>query len=369
MTGKKPIVSLVVGARPNFVKAAPILQEIKRQEVALVDLIHTGQHYDYSMSKSFFDLFSLPEPHRNLGIGSGGHGEQTGKILIEFEKLVIEERPDMVLVLGDVNSTLAAALVAAKLNLPVAHIEAGLRSFDRRMPEEINRILTDHVSDFLFVTEKSGVVNLQNEGIASEKIHLVGNVMIDALRGIEEKIDASGILGSLGVKPFEYSTVTLHRPSNVDNPDALRRCLSVLKVAARNGAVVFPVHPRTAKSICSGGMKAEFDRIKGLLMTSPLRYEDFMCLIKSSSFIMTDSGGIQSEASYLKTPCITLRESTEHQITLSEGTNRLTGFDQDAIKKAIEDALVFDRKSFPLPSLLDGKASTRIVSVISQYLS
>jgi len=369
MTGSTmPFISLVVGARPNFIKAAPLIHRMKNEGKIYFQLIHTGQHYDYAMSKSFFDLFSIPEPEVNLEIGSGFHGEQTGRILLEYEKLIIKKRPDLVIVLGDVNSTLAAALASAKLHIPVAHIEAGLRSFDKTMPEEVNRVLTDHLSDLLFVTEDSAIANLSNEGVPAEGVHLTGNVMIDALKSIESSVDSSPILLSLGLGQHDYSVATLHRPSNVDSVDALHQCLALLKMAAEHGTVVFPMHPRTRQSIRNKGMDTEFRKLDNLMIIEPQGYADFMHLVKNSRFIMTDSGGIQSEASYLRTPCITLRESTEHLLTISEGTNVLTGFNIDAVGKAIDEALVFDRDDYTIPPLLDGKAAERIVRILNDYL-
>lgn len=365
---KKPLLFLIVGARPNFVKAAPILSMIKRTLDLEIKLIHSGQHYDYVMSKSFFDLFQIPEPDYNLEIGSASHGEQTGRMLIEFEKLFLNSIPDLVMVMGDVNSTIAAALAAVKMNIPVAHVEAGLRSFDRAMPEEINRVLTDHISSIHFATEPAAVGNLKSEGISGSNVHLVGNVMIDALISISDKVKNSNILCYLGLEAGVYSVVTLHRPSNVDSLDGLQNCHSILTLAATAGPVVFPMHPRTLKSIERYNLRDSFGRIPGLRIINPLGYADFMHLVEESRFIMTDSGGIQSEASFLKVPCITLRETTEHLITITDGTNVLSGVELRMVERAIEKALLFDKAAYSIPGQLDGRASQRIATVLEGIL-
>jgi len=360
---------IVVGARPNFVKAAPILASLKTSSNIKFKLIHSGQHYDYSMSKSFFDLFGIPEPDFNLEIGSATHGEQTGKMLIDFEKLFYQESPDLIMVLGDVNSTIAAALAAVKMHIPVAHIEAGLRSFDKSMPEEINRILTDHISSLHFVTEDSAIDNLENEGISSSSIFLVGNVMIDALVSVLSDISLSNICNDLNIADKVFSVITLHRPVNVDTKEGLLKSIEVLKLATNFGLVVFPMHPRTMKSIKAFKLQQLFDDIPRLTIITPLSYIDFMALVNAATFILTDSGGIQSEATFLKVPCITLRNSTEHLITLNQGTNVLTGFDLFAVETAIQNSFTFNREEFCVPDLLDGKASCRIVSVIEDFLA
>ncbi len=363
----KPLLYVVVGARPNFVKAAPILSLLEKESDMQFKLIHSGQHYDYAMSKSFFDLFQIPEPDYNLGIGSSSHGEQTGRMIVEFEKLFIMNPPDMVIVLGDVNSTIAAAMAAVKMQIPVAHVEAGLRSFDKTMPEEINRILTDHISLIHFVTEDSAVKNLKNEGITGSNIYLTGNVMIDALLSIANDVKASSILEELNTEAGTYSVVTLHRPSNVDSLEGLKTCIEFLRLAAASGEVIFPMHPRTLNSIDQHKILKSFREIPGLRIINPLGYADFMHLVGESMFIMTDSGGIQSEASFLKVPCITLRDSTEHLITVEKGTNILSGLTFDAVSKAVIKSLAFDKVAYSIPKQLDGRASERIVKVLKEF--
>ena len=367
--GRKHIIHLVVGARPNFIKAAPLLSEFAESLPEVnVKLVHTGQHYDYNMSQVFFRQLRLPEPNFYLGIGSGLHGEQTGKLLEALEQLFLQDKPDLVLVLGDVNSTLAAALAAVKIHIPVAHVEAGLRSNNMHMPEEINRILTDHISDILFVTEEAGIHNLLREGIPEEKVHLVGNVMIDALANLMPVVRSSDVLERLNLLPGEYAVATLHRPATVDNQEGLTHIKDVLAGVVRERKVVFPVHPRTAESILKFKMQNSLDSLDGLMMTEPYGYIDFMKLVSESSFVMTDSGGIQSEASYMGVPCITLRESTEHQITLSSGTNTLVGKDVTRIKHAIHEASNFNRSSYTAPGYLDGNASERIGKILGKIM-
>ena len=363
------LVHLIVGARPNFVKAAPLMRSLNsRLRNSTLELVHTGQHYDYEMSRVFFEQFRIPEPEFHLGVGSAPHGARAGRILEELERLFMSRRPEMVIVLGDVNSTLAAALAAVKLRIPVAHVEAGLRSFDMAMPEEVNRILTDRISDMLFVTERAGVENLLGEGMPDERIYLVGNVMIDLLRSMADDVSRSTVLSELGLSPGTYSVLTLHRPQNVDGPEGLRRAADIIgRISGRLG-MVFPVHPRTAASIERNGMENIFSSIKGLHRTGPMGYGDFMKLVGNSRFVMTDSGGIQSEAAYLGVPCITLRETTEHLITLEAGINSLTGMDPDRVERAVEDALSFDPSDYTVPGLLDGRASERIADIVADKI-
>ncbi len=363
--GNEYKIHIVIGARPNFVKVSPLLIELSKScsEIS-VKLIHTGQHYDYSMSKIFFDQFSIPEPDYHLEIGSGTHGYQTARVLEKLEKLFIQDQPDMIVVLGDVNSTLAAALAAVKLHIPIAHIESGLRSFDMRMPEEVNRILTDHISDYLFVTEPAGCDNLLKEGIAEEKIHMVGNIMIDALVSVMPQINKSDVMTNLNLSPGKYAIVTLHRPVNVDSYDKLKKVQEIIKIASHTKVVVFPIHPRTRASLLKHCLMDDFLAISNLRIIEPLGYIDFMKIVNESTYIMTDSGGIQSETSYLGVPCITLREATEHLITLAEGTNKLTGLDVDKVAAAIINAEKFKLKEYSIPKMLDGKTSERIVNVI-----
>ena len=356
----------VAGARPNFMKIAPLMREFaKRPSRFEPILVHTGQHYDKAMSDSFFRDLGIPEPDVNLGVGSGSHGEQTARVLIKIEQLLIERKPDVVVVVGDVNSTLAAALAAVKLQIPVAHIEAGLRSWDREMPEEINRVLTDSISHWLFTTEAAAEANLLHEGVPAEKIHFVGNVMIDTLLAHRERALALDTLERLGLSPQGYAVLTLHRPSNVDSPDQLRRLFEVLGRLNAELPVVFPVHPRTAKAIEKniGGGKPD------LKMTAPLGYLDFLRLLADAQMVLTDSGGIQEETTALGVACLTLRDSTERPVTVSEGTNTIVGTDPAAIEKAIEKLRQSPSpKKGRIPALWDGNAATRIVDILERDL-
>ncbi len=353
----------VVGARPNFMKIAPVHRAFLQHKGAADHFIcHTGQHYDERMSKIFFTDLKMPEPDFYLGAGSGSHAEQTARIMIEFEKIVLAEKPDLVIVAGDVNSTIACSLVAVKLGIKVAHIEAGLRSFDRTMPEEINRILTDSISDYLFVTEESGLTNLENEGVSKEKIFFTGNVMIDSLVHFLPEADRSGILEQFKLTKDKYCLVTLHRPSNVDSPEFLVKLLEVLNTIAEKVKVVFPVHPRTMKNIEAAGLKGSLSH--NLLLTEPAGYLDFLALIKNAGLIVTDSGGIQEESTYLGIQCITVRENTERPITVKLGTNQLIGTDLQKVKEAALEIISGKKKKGTIPPLWDGHAAERIVDLI-----
>lgn len=356
----------IVGARPNFMKVAPIHRQMMESAAFDPFLIHTGQHYDEKMSQTFFVDLDLPAPDLYLGVGSGSHAEQTAAVMIGLEKILLDRKPDWVLVVGDVNSTLAAALVASKLHIPVAHVEAGLRSFDRSMPEEINRLLTDSISDLLFVTEQSGVDNLRAEGVPSEKIHFVGNVMIDSLACHLVKASASAILEELDVQPQDYVLMTLHRPSNVDDGETFSRILDVMEIIQNDFPIVFPIHPRTRKMIGQFGLERQIERMKRLILIEPLGYLPFLRLMSEAKLVLTDSGGIQEETTYLGIPCLTLRENTERPITLQLGTNRLVGVDHDAILSGARDALNGKQHPHKIPPLWDGKAAQRIVSIIEK---
>ena len=355
----------VAGARPNFMKIAPLMKELLRRADRFEPiLVHTGQHYDQAMSESFFRDLAIPEPDVNLGVGSGTHGEQTAQVLVAIEKILLERRPDVVLVVGDVNSTIAATLAAVKLHIPVAHVEAGLRSWDRAMPEEVNRVLTDAVSDWLFTTEPSAEANLLREGVPSERIHFVGNVMIDTLLAHREHALALDTLDRLGLEPRRYAVLTLHRPSNVDSADQLRRLFGVLSRLGDRLPVVFPVHPRTRNAI-ETNLKGE--RIN-LRMTEPLGYLEFLRLLMDAQMVLTDSGGIQEETTALGVPCLTLRDSTERPVTVSEGTNTIVGTDPGAIEIAIEKQLARPPAQSRLPALWDGRAAVRIVEILERDL-
>jgi UDP-N-acetylglucosamine 2-epimerase (non-hydrolysing) len=354
----------IVGARPNFMKIAPIIDEMKKHEQIEATLVHTGQHYDEKMSKLFFDDLGLPVPDVYLGVGSGGHGEQTGKVMIEFEKIVQANKPDIVVVVGDVNSTIACGLVAVKLGIKLAHVEAGLRSYDRGMPEEINRVLTDQISDYLFLTERSAFLNLEREGIAPEKIHFVGNVMIDSLLKHRERAEQSNILRELKVESGKFGLITLHRPSNVDVKENLERIFYALFQVQRELPLVFPVHPRTRKQIKQFGLEEYVAQASNLIWTDPLGYLDFLKLIAHARLVITDSGGIQEETTVLGVPCITVRENTERPVTVSEGTNLVIGMSPQRIIEESYRILEGAGKKGGVPELWDGKAAERIVKIL-----
>lgn len=354
----------VAGARPNFMKIAPLLKELHAREGFEPFLVHTGQHYDAAMSESFFRDLGIPEPDLNLEVGSGTHGAQTAQVLERMEQVLSERRPDAVLVVGDVNSTLAATLAAVKLGIPVGHVEAGLRSFDRDMPEEINRILTDVISEWLFVTEPSGVENLRREGVAPEKIHLVGNVMIDTLKAHLDRARELDTLERLGLRAGGYAVLTLHRPSNVDEADSLRRLFAVLEEIHERIPVVFPVHPRTRGSIARL-LDGEPPRLH---LIDPLGYLDFLRLMADARLVLTDSGGIQEETTVLGVPCLTMRENTERPVTVTEGTNTIVGTDPATIRAEAHKILAGDARPGRVPEGWDGRAAARIVDVLAASL-
>lgn len=350
----------VVGARPNFMKIAPLLWEIQRRSGIRATLVHTGQHYDERMSKLFFEQLRIPRPDIDLQVGSGSHAAQTAEVMKRFEPVVLERKPDAVVVVGDVNSTIACALTAVKLGVPVAHVEAGLRSFDRTMPEEINRLLTDAISQWLFVTERSGIENLRREGIPEERIHFVGNVMIDTLLACRERCEESAILAEMGFRKRGYGVLTLHRPANVDDPTVLGRLLSAIERLQRELPIVFPVHPRTRKTL-----PLAVERMPGLRLTEPLGYLDFMCLMSHARLVLTDSGGIQEETTVLGIPCLTLRNNTERPATVEQGTNVLVGLDPERIIAVGLQALANGTGRKRVPDLWDGQAAARIVDVLT----
>jgi UDP-N-acetylglucosamine 2-epimerase (non-hydrolysing) len=386
---------LVAGARPNFMKIAPLIREIERYNdnrrvtrlKIIPILVHTGQHYDKGLSDVFFEELNIPKPDINLGVGSGNHGEQTGRIMIAFEQVVMKEKPDIVIVVGDVNSTVACALVAAKLHVPVAHVEAGLRSFDRTMPEEINRLLTDQISSFLFTPSRDANKNLLKEGISKDKIYFVGNIMIDSLKLFSHctsnsKIFSklSRILAQYGGEKNQYVLLTLHRPSIVDHKDILRKVLNCLCEISNKIPILFPVHPRTKKQINKFGLKSKItwlnDDFKLLNRQCnnnfyglpPLGYLDFMALMKKAKVIFTDSGGIQEESTVMGVPCVTLRENTERPITLKDGANILAGSDPDKIKGAFIHAISLKQTKRKIPEFWDGKTAERIVNILANRL-
>jgi len=389
---------IVVGARPNFMKAAPLLSAIRDHNKGVGPperiecvLVHTGQHYDESMSGSFFSDLSLPQPDIQLGVGSGSHAVQTAEIMRRFEGILIEQRPHIVVVVGDVNSTVACALVTSKISFDetgrrplLAHVEAGLRSYDPSMPEEINRLVTDHLSDLLFVTEKSGVENLSKEGIRSEKVLFAGNTMIDSLLASNEKADRSTVLDRLGLRRnsngtsatgTRYALLTLHRPSNVDNRDTFLSILEGLEEISSSWPILFSAHPRTQKRIQEFGLQRFFhfesdtqleNRVlntAGIHLLEPQGYLDFLCLMKHASLVVTDSGGIQEETTCLGVPCVTVRENTERPVTITRGTNLIAGTQAENIRKALH-AQINRRRDPVVPEKWDGQAAKRIIAAI-----
>jgi len=363
-------------------KLAPIIRELKKHRLKFTHkIVHTGQHYDYNLSKIFFKDLELPSPDIYLGAGSASHAVQTGIIMHEFEKVVLKEKPDMVLVFGDVNSTLACAIVCAKAHhgistLPLAHVESGLRSFDRTMPEEINRVVTDSLSKFLFVTEKTGVDNLLREGVQKKKIFLVGDTMIDSLVHYKNKFESSDVLKKLNLIKQKYILTTIHRPVNVDEKANLAKIISIFKTVSMesktfddNVKIVFPVHPRTLNMIAEFGMQKSFNSTKNLIITKPLGYSDFIKLLMYCKLVVTDSGGIQEEATFLNVPCLTLRDSFERPETITLGTNTLCGLNEKLIRSKVNVIFSGKYKKGKIPKLMDGKASERIVKVLVNSLS
>lgn len=362
-------IASIVGARPNFVKIAPLIGEMRKIPRIVPALVHTGQHYDDAMSDQFFRDLLLESPLVNLGVGSGSHAGQTAEVMRRLEPFLIAWRPDLVLVVGDVNSTLAAALTAVKLGIPVAHVEAGLRSFDRRMPEEINRLLTDTIADQLFVTEKSGQENLLREGIAPEKIHFVGNVMIDALEMCRPRWTRSAIVDALGLSQ-PYAVVTLHRPSNVDDPATLSGYLSAFEEVSTHLPVVFPIHPRVRSRISASGRSAGVEKTgptgAGMVYLDPLGYLDFIALLSQARLVLTDSGGVQEETTALGVPCLTLRGTTERPVTVTHGTNRVIGAGPARVVDEARRAMERPLRTRGRPPLWDGRTASRIVSVLAE---
>lgn len=397
----------VVGARPNFMKAAPIIAAVKAHNERATNarpssasaepqfvfqnvLVHTGQHYDEAMSDRFFADLNIPRPDVHLGVGSGSHAVQTAEVMKRFEEVLLKECPDLLIVVGDVNSTIGCALVASKISFDsagtrplIAHVEAGLRSFDRGMPEEINRILTDHLADLLFVTEESGLKNLRDEGIPDHKVHFVGNTMIDSLLAFKDRAEHSDILDRLALRdttngngePQRYALLTLHRPSNVDERATFLNILEGLQPLSASHPVIFPVHPRTRKRIAGFGLERYFavngnnglqaNGASGLRLIEPLGYLDFLCLMAHAALVVTDSGGIQEETTCLRVPCVTVRENTERPVTVTVGTNLLAGTSKEGIRAATQQQLT-PQVSGGIPEAWDGKSSERILDVISR---
>jgi len=358
-------VHLIVGARPNFMKIAPLYKEMmKFPHDFNVKLIHTGQHYDEKMSKLFFHDLHLPVPHEYLGVGSGSHGSQTARIMEKYEEVLLKDKPDLIIVAGDVNSTVACALDATKLHIKVAHLEAGLRSYDRRMPEEINRIVTDSISDILLTPSRNADENLLKEGIPETKIHFVGNIMIDSVIGYKDEAEKSVILEELGVRSGEYALITLHRPSNVDEKESLIKIIDAFIEISKDVKLIFPMHPRTQKNLVNFGLDVKVKQADNLIITEPIGYYDFLKLQIHSMFVLTDSGGIQEETTYFNIPCLTLRENTERPITITEGSNKLIKLETSEIIREAGEILKGKAKSGKVPELWDGKTAERIIKLV-----
>lgn len=362
MTPQPLTIDLIGGARPNFMKIAPLHHALARQRWCKPRFVHTGQHYDAGMSDAILHDLHLPAPDISLGVGSGTHGEQTARILIAYEKILLETPPDWAVVVGDVNSTIACALAASKLGIRVAHLEAGLRSRDRTMPEEINRLLTDAIADVLWTPSPDADENLRHEGVASDKIECVGNIMIDSFEMLRPAIETSDATGALGLRHGSFGVMTLHRPSNVDSDERLDRIASVILGACEIAPLVFPVHPRTRKRLEETALLSRLTANRALFLTQPRSYIEFMNLVMNSGFVLTDSGGVQEETTYLNIPCLTLRESTERPITVTAGTNKLVTL--DTIIEEIGLAMSGNWKRGRVPDLWDGLTADRVVHSI-----
>ncbi|MBU0992201.1 MAG: UDP-N-acetylglucosamine 2-epimerase (non-hydrolyzing) [Proteobacteria bacterium] len=356
------VIHLIAAARPNFMKIAPLYHALGKEAWAHPVIVHTGQHYDLNMSDVFFRDFGLPEPDIHLNVGSGTHAEQTGKVMIAYEKVIMKEKPDLVIVVGDVNSTAAATLAAVKLGVKVAHLEAGLRSFDRTMPEEINRLVTDAIADILWTPSPDGDENLLKEGVSKDKIHRVGNIMIDSLVMMKDRIESETLFESLNVSKGGFGLVTLHRPANVDHPENLKKICEILLNIAAKLPIVFPVHPRTLKNLEKTKQMDSLQAEPNIMLMEPLSYVRFMNLVFNSKFLLTDSGGVQEETTYLGIPCLTLRPNTERPVTITQGTNSLCTTDD--VEMMADEIVSGKYKKGTVPELWDGQTAARIVKNI-----
>jgi UDP-N-acetylglucosamine 2-epimerase (non-hydrolysing) len=357
---KLPVIHVVAAARPNFMKVAPVYHALKHEDWCKVKIVHTGQHYDTEMSDAFLQDLGLPDPDIHLGIGSGSHAEQTSGVMLAYERVCLKQRPDWTVVVGDVNSTMACTLAAKKLCIPVAHLEAGLRSRDRTMPEEINRVVTDALADLLWTPSRDADENLEHEGVSSDRIVRVGNIMIDSLELLRERIEADRTADDLALEPGKYGVVTLHRPSNVDDDEILEAIVAELITSSEQLVLVFPVHPRTLTRLKKFGLLRDLKTAAKIRITSPLSYIAFMSLVFGAKMIITDSGGIQEETTYLNIPCLTLRDTTERPITLTQGTNRLVN--GKTLRRELDRIMRGDWRKGVRPELWDGHTADRVVA-------
>ena len=362
----RPSIHLVIGARPNYIKATPVFQRLDELDKFDLVLVNTGQHYDHNMAAIFIDELGMKAPDINLNVGAGSHGAQTAKILAEYEKVLIEFSPDLVVVFGDVNSTISCSLAAAKLQIPVAHVEAGLRSFDWSMPEEVNRVLTDRLSTLLFTTSPEAESNLNKEGIASSKIHFVGNTMIDSLLQCKNQFAKSTIQDDLSIDE-NYALMTFHRPSNVDNETNLQELVEAIITVSDRLPCIFPIHPRTKNKLENIELLKTLQNNEKIYLIDPIGYIDFMHLQQHAAIVLTDSGGIQEESTFFGVPCLTVRENTERPITTTQGTNKLIGIDYGQIPHEVDLVLAANEKEYTVPDRWDGKAAHRISTIIDDY--